>query len=221
MKNLLVLVVLSLSLAGCHTPGHKNSANKIPSTPLLTESLDGWEVIGFGGEGDISLKDGVVNLDYGSPLTGIRYTGDLDTLLGKSKDNYAITLKAQRVEGVDMFLGLTFPVGDAGHVSLVLGGWAGALTGLSNLDGLNASENATTQYHNFKDKTWYKVKVLVTEKKIQCWLDDKQIVDVDRADYKEYTTHGAVVDTAPLGIFNYATWGAYKDVRVYRLGEPN
>ncbi|MEM6506214.1 MAG: family 16 glycoside hydrolase [Planctomycetota bacterium] len=184
---------------------------------LLDGGLGEWKPIGFGGEGDVYFEEGVLNLDYGNPLTGVKYHGDMAELLGEDLDNYRITLQAQRVEGVDMFLGVTFPVGQAGHVSLVLGGWAGAITGLSNLDGLNASENKTTQYHAFEDKAWYTVKIEVTPKKIQCWLDDKQLVDVSRADYTTYDTHGAVIDTIPLGMFSYGTWGKVKDIQVVKL----
>lgn len=196
-----------------------SSASKLTgtSTPQLNKDLTDWEVIKFGGEGDIAIKDGVLSLDYGSPLTGVRYTGDLDELFGQGRNHYAITLEAQRYEGSDMFLGLTFPVGTVGHVSLVLGGWGGATTGISSLDGLNASENDTGDIIGFTDQQWYKVKVLVTPEKIECYLDGKQIVDVKRADYKEYTTHGAVIDTVPFGIFTYDTWAKYKDVKVWTL----
>lgn len=188
-----------------------------PPIDLLAGNMDQWQPINFGGEGDVYFKDGALELDYGNPLTGVKFKGDLADLLGESIDHYAITLQAQRVEGVDMFLGVTFPVGNDGHVSLVLGGWAGAITGLSNLDGLNASENKTTQYHAFEDKKWYKVKIVVTPKKVQCWLDDIQLVDINRADYEKYDTHGAVESTKPFGLFSYDTWGKVKDVQVWKM----
>lgn len=192
------------------------SHSRTPVAELLDGNMDGWEPINFGGEGDVYFKDGTLNLDYGSPLTGVTYKGG-DVCFGESKENYVITLEAQRVEGVDMFLGLTFPVGTDGHVSLVLGGWAGAITGLSNLDGLNASENETTQFHAFEDKKWYRVEIIVTDKKIKCRLDDKVLVDVKRADYQKYDTHGAVIDTKPFGLFSYDTWGRVRNLRVMKL----
>ena len=213
MKHASLLVLLVLFTAGCcSAPTKKN-----PPTALLDGNADQWQTINFGGEGDVSFKDGALNLDFGNPLTGATYKGELAELFGEDLENYAITLQARRYEGVDMFLGLTFPVGKDGHVSLVLGGWAGAITGISNLDGLNASENQTTEYHNLVDKQWFRVKVLVTPKKIQCWLDDKRIVDVNRADYKDYDTHGAVVDTKPFGMFSYDTHGQVKDMKVWEL----
>ncbi|MBX2851287.1 MAG: DUF1080 domain-containing protein [Phycisphaeraceae bacterium] len=213
MKHALTLLLLLFLVTGCcSTP-----VKKTPPVELLPGNMTQWQTINFGGEGDVYFREGTLNLDYGNPLTGVTYQGDLARLLGEAKENYAITMQAQRVEGVDMFLGVTFPVGNEGHVSLVLGGWAGAITGLSNLDGLNASENATTQYHAFEDKQWYKVKILVTKNKIQCWLDSTQLVDVKRADYEKYDTHGAVVDTKPLGLFSYGTWGKVRDMKVWRL----
>lgn len=225
MKQLLLCLALLFSAGCCGysksdapvKPGKTKGTKVVGTTAFFAGGLGDWEPINFGGEGDVLHKDGQLTLDYGNPLTGVIYTGKIEDVFGKDLENYAITLEAQRVEGTDMFLGLTFPVGRVGHVSLVLGGWAGAITGLSNLDGLNASENDTTKFMAFEDKRWYGVKVLVTPEKIECWLDDKQLVDVKRADYKAYTTHGAVIDTVPFGIFTYGTWAAYRNMKVWRL----
>lgn len=214
MKHALFLTLLVICMPGCCLLSRNTSS---PPIELLNGTMADWQTINFGGEGDVYFKDGALNLDYGNPLTGATYKRDPALIFGESLDNYVITLDAMRVEGVDMFLGVTFPVGTEGHVSLVLGGWAGAITGLSNLDNLNASENVTTQYHAFEDKRWYKIKIMVTDKKIQCWLDDKQLVDVNRADYKKYDTHGAVIDTKPFGLFSYDTWGKVKDAKVWKL----
>ena len=210
----LLFCLLAIFCSGCCA---SYKPDKAPPVELLPGNMDQWQPIEFGGEGDVFFKDGVLNLDYGNPLTGVKYAGDIQTLFGEAQENYAITLQAQRVEGVDMFLGLTFPVGKDGHVSLVIGGWAGAITGISNLDGLNASENVTTQYHAFEDKRWYQVKVLVKEETIQCWLDDIKLVDIKRADFTTYDTHGAVIDSKPFGMFSYGTWGQVKDLKVWKL----
>jgi len=213
MKQSALLIVMVFVLSGCHGTQEPEPE----PVELLAGNMDRWQPINFGGEGDVYFKDGALDLDYGNPLTGVLYKGDLTELFGETLENYVITLQAQRVEGIDMFLGVTFPVGKEGHVSLVLGGWAGAITGISNLDGLNASENKTTQYHNMPEGQWFKVKIMVTSDKIQCWLDDKQLVDVSRDDYEEYDTHGAVVDTKPFGMFSYSTWGRVKNLKAWKL----
>ena len=203
----LLLCLLALCLTGCNT-----------GTPLMDNGLEGWETIRFGGEGDVFAdEDGVLNVDMGSPMSGMIYTGDVAELFGEDLENYEIAVQTQRREGIDMFMGLTFPVGHDGHVSLVIGGWTGAITGLSNLDGMNASENETTKYRSFEDNTWYDVRIRVTSEKIECWLDGEQIVDVVRSYYEDFDTHGAVLDTKPFGFFTYATWGAYRNMTVTRL----
>ncbi|MGB0768760.1 MAG: family 16 glycoside hydrolase [Phycisphaeraceae bacterium] len=235
MKSTLYLCLLVFCIVGCATdttrcqappqsaseteasarfePKHKT----LKPVKLLDGNMDRWASINFGGEGDVAFKDGALELDYGNPLTGVKYTGDVAELFGDDLENYIITFQAQRVEGVDMFAAVTFPVGKDGHVSLVVGGWAGAITGLSNLDGLNASENKTTQYHAFEDKQWYTFTIVVTDKKIICKMDDKLLVDVNRADYTAYDTHGAVIQTKPFGLFNYGTWGLMRNLTVTKL----
>lgn len=222
------LCILPAFVGGCQsdctacdntgTDGGAVADSSQPAKSLIGAELSQWKSINFGGEGDVYYKDGALNLDVGL-LTGVQYQGDLTELFGEDLENYEITLDAMRVEGIDIFLGLTFPVGKEGHVSYVLGGWAGVVNGISNLDGLNASENATTTYKEggYKDGQWYRARVRVTAEKIECWVDDKQIVDVKRADYKEYDTHGMVLDSKPFGIFTYQTWGAYRNLTVRKL----
>lgn len=212
----LTLLTFAAVLVGCQRSGNGHDATPGTTLEVVKPDLPNWKIIGFGGEGEIFFKDGVLNLDRGQPMTGLVYTGDTTEIFGKDLEGYVIECQARRVDGLDMFLGLTFPVGKAGHVSLVLGGWSGAITGLSNLDGLNASENETTQYKALKDGQWYTVKLSVSAQKIECWLDGEKIVDVTRSDYSEYTTHSAVVDTVPFGLFTYDTWGAIRGLRVTR-----
>jgi len=206
MKYAPLVMLFVLFTVGC---------NSAPS--LINQDLDNWQNISFGGEGEVYYRDGALNLDMGNTLTGVKYTGDIAELFGPDMENYEIALQAKRVEGQDIFMGLTFPVGSEGHVSLVLGGWAGAVTGISCLDGLNAAENSTTKFRRFEDNQWYDVRIRLTTEKIECWIDDEKIVDELRADYNEFAVHGAVSDTVPFSLFTYGTWGAFRDLRVQRL----
>jgi hypothetical protein len=229
----LALCLLLMTAVGCEQAGdvgndtesNKQAGDQQPEQPkqpepvaLIGEDLGPWKPIQFGGEGEVFMKDGELNLDMGT-MTGVKYAGDIKKLFGEDLENYEITLKAKRVEGLDIFVGLTFPVGEAGHVSLVLGGWGGVVNGISNLDGGNASENKTTTFKEggYEPNQWYDVRVRVTDKAIACWLDGKQIVDVNRADYSGYDTHSMVLESKPFGLFTYETWGAYKDLMVRKL----
>ena len=89
---------------------------------LKSDSLDGWEITNFGGEGAVEVREGVLMLDRGDPMTGIH---------SKKKDfpqeNYEMRWKARRVDGSDFFVGITFPVGKE-FCSLISGGWGGGLS---------------------------------------------------------------------------------------------
>ncbi len=92
--------------------------------------------------------------------------------------NYEVALDAMRVMGSDFFCGLTVPVG-TNFCSLIVGGWGGSLVGISSLDGMDASENETTKFVSFESGRWYRIRLRVTEKKIEGWIDKDKLVDVD------------------------------------------
>ena len=139
------------------------------------ETLAGWRETPFAGHGEVHCQDGVIVLGMGDPFTGINWTNDFP------KMNYEVALDAMRVMGSDFFCGLTVPVG-TNFCSLIVGGWGGSLVGISSLDGMDASENETTKFINFETGRWYRIRLRVTEKKIQAWIDKEKLVDVDHGD---------------------------------------
>ncbi len=173
------------------------------------KSLKGWESTKFGGEGDVTVENGAIILEIGNYMTGIRATQKIP------KINYEVELKAQRVAGTDFFCGMTFPVGDD-PCSLILGGWGGGVCGLSSIDGLDASENQTTSYHQFKNETWYSVRLRVTKEKIEAWIDDEQIVDQE-LDGRRVSIRSEVELSKPFGFATWATCGALKDIKIREL----
>lgn len=199
-------------------PDQPEQAEETPATALL-ESMDNWEPVVFGGDGEVRFDDGSLVLEMGGPLTGVKYTGDLTELLGEDLQPYEITLQAKRVEGLDFFCCLTFPVGTEGHVSLVLGGWSGSTTGISSLDGYDAASNKTSELISYEQDQWYDIRVRVTAEKIDCFLDGKQIVDVKREDYTEFSVRPEVLATVPLGVCTYQTRGDIRNLAVRRLGQ--
>lgn len=191
----------------------KDDAKNEKSVSLFDgKELGKWQKTNFGGEGDVAVKDGAIIVDAGSPISGITWKGEVPM-----KMNYEISLEAQRVEGDDFFLGLTVPVGK-NSISLICGGWGGTLVGLSSLDGMDASENETTQFVSFKNKQWYKIRLRVMEKKIQAWIDDKKIVDADTAD-RRIGVRIEVEPSMPLGIATYSTKGAYRNIKMTKIEE--
>jgi hypothetical protein len=88
--------------------------------------------------------------------------------------------------------------------------------GLSSINHMDASENATSQSREFRSGQWYDVRIRVTPAKIEAWLDGRQII--------EQETKGNIVDirlevdpSKPLGVASYRTKAALRDIRLRRL----
>lgn len=173
------------------------------------ETLDGWKVPEFGGEGEVMVEDGVVVLAMGSSMTGITYTGEVP------RDNYEVTWEAVRLDGCDFFATCTFPVGDD-ECSLVTGGWGGAVTGLSCIDSYAAVDNETLTIQQYDEKEWYTFRVRVTEAKIEAWLDGKQVVDQAREGHT-IGIRDEVDMCRPLGISSWCTEGGVRSVHIRNL----
>jgi hypothetical protein len=175
------------------------------------KTLGHWEVSDFIQHGDVYVKDGAIYIEKGGLMSGIHWTGPLVRM------NYVITLEAMPVEGSDFFCGLTFPVGDR-PCSLILGGWGGTLCGLSSLNYLDASQNETTTFVDFNLNQWYRLRLRVTENRIQAWLDDEILVDVDTT--KKYIDIRIEVEPSlPLGIATYLTTGAIRNIKLIKMDE--
>ncbi len=203
--------LLAISLFAQEKPAEKPAEEKIDPTewkPLFDgKTLKGWKSINFGGEGEIKVEKEQIILGTGDPLTGIV----AEKADGLPKNNYEITLEANKLEGDDFFCGLTFPVGDS-HASFICGGWGGGLVGISSLDGMDASENETTGYKKFDPNKWYTIRVRVVGDKLQAWIDKDQMVDVDLKG-KKVSTRFEVDVTKPMGISAYRTKSAIRNFK--------
>lgn len=174
------------------------------------KSLGEWKSTEFGGEGRVSVSNGQINLEAGVTLTGITWKG-----AELPKTGYEISLEAKKTDGNDFFCGLTFPVGNS-SCSLILGGWGGGIVGLSSIDGMDASENETTQVMNFPKDHWYRVRLRVTKTKIEAWLDDQNIVDVVTAG-RRISIRPEVELSQPLGIASWMTGAAVRSIKLRKL----
>lgn len=182
-------------------------ADEQPRWTALLEGNDlgDWKSTPFGGEGEVSAKDGVLRIEMGVDLSGVTWQGKFP------RTGYEIELEARRVDGTDFFCGLTFPVGDE-HCSLILGGWGGGVVGLSCIDGQDAANNETTQVMAFDANRWYAVRVRVTPETIACFLDGEQIVDQPLADHV-ISVRQEVIPSQPLGLATYSTTAEIRGMR--------
>jgi len=157
--------------------------------------------------------DGMILLKMGVPFTGIGWTNDFP------KMNYEIALDASRVSGADFFCGMTVPVGDS-FCSLIVGGWGGALVGISSLDGMDASENETSKYVTFQQSRWYRIRMRVTEGRIEIWIDREKLVDVVTTGKRISLRPGEIEESKPFGIACWQTTAALREIKVGRVSEP-
>jgi len=174
------------------------------------KNLDGWSKTNFGGEGEIDVKDGNVVIEAGVELSGINLT---DSVV--PTENYEISLSAMRLDGQDMFCGITFPVGDE-FCSLIVGGWGGSLVGLSCVDGNDAARNSTKKILKFENERWYGVRIRVTDEVIECFIDGKKIISQETAG-KQFSIRDDCSASEPFGVFSFQTRAALRDVRLKHL----
>jgi hypothetical protein len=223
------LLVAALAFAGCaSSPSAQISAaapvqpTPITAAPVLADwtplfdgkTLTGWKVTDFAGAGEVSVENGMIIIGSGVMLSGVNWT-NAATL---PKTNYEIALEAKRMQGHDFFCGLTVPVGDS-HCSLIVGGWGGTLVGISSIDHMDASENETSKFLFFEENRWYPIRMRITPKKLEAWIDGEQLVDVVITDREITVRPGEIEDSRPLGIATYQTKAAVRDIRIRRLSE--
>ncbi len=170
------------------------------------KDLTGWKVSGFGGDGEVSVIDGEIFMDFGNPITGITYTNTLP------KINYEITLEANKISGNDFFLALTAPYQES-HFSLVLGGWGGLTSGISSIGGFDASENDTSFSRVYEKNKWYKIKLTVTENSIKAYIDDQIVVNKE-INGEKIGTRPEVDVSKRLGLAAFATQARYRNIQL-------
>jgi len=174
-------------------------------------NLDGWEAIDFTGHGSINIADSCIIIGKGEAISGIKWIEDFPTI------NYEVSLEAKRIEGSDIFCGITVPVEET-FITLVIGGWGGSVVGISCIDGYDASENETYALVNFNPGQWYSIRLKITQEKIEAWIDSDKIVDFTIGNYDLYLRWEAE-SSKPFGIITYRTTGALKNIRLNMLAD--
>ena len=185
------------------------------------ESTTGWSIPVYGGDGDVDVQEGNLVIGRGEMMTGIRYEKDFP------KVNYEIRYEARRTQGYDFFAACTFPV-KTSFCTFVNGGWGGGLTGLSSIDGYDASENETGEFYDYREGAWHRFRIRVMDDMIQVWLtaqdkernwgEEKSIIKLETKD-RELTTRLEMERYKPLGFCTWNTEGQLRKIE-YRMIEP-
>ncbi len=218
--TLTVLLVLGAAFAAAEDKPAQPAA-ATPEAPkefvlFNGKSLDDWESVDVGGSGIVEMEGGVMIINQGENVSGAIYkkAATLPTT------NYEITLEAKRLQGVDFFVGLTFPVGDLKTcATLICGGWGGSVTGISCIDNMDASDNNTSSYQRYKDDEWYAIKLRVTPDNLSAWLGEKQIIDEDIKDKKLSVRPGPIESYLPLSLTTFNTTSAIRNIKLTPIPE--
>ena len=180
---------------------------EVPKIPWKTVAQDM-----FVDHGEVTIKKNEIQLGEGTPATGVRYQGAVP------RNEFEIECEARRTGGSDFFYGLTFPI-DRDYCSLIVGGWGGTAVGLSNVDGLSAIENSTTQYIEFEKNRWYQIRLRVAGGKIGVWIDNKQIIDIATKG-RTFNIWWEQTPLRPLGIASWNTSAAIRRFKIIDLKGP-
>jgi hypothetical protein len=195
------------------SPAPASPTRPAPASPRFNgRDLSGWRIPRehfFKSAGSVVWKEGQVVLAAGDPGTAIAWGGEV------VRQNYELTLEAKRLAGDDFFCGLTFPI-DKSYCTLILGGWGGFTTGLSNIDGFAAVENDTTGYVEFKNDQWYSIRLRVTPERIQVWVDRQELIDLDPRG-KRFEIWWEQEPVRPLGIATWNTTAAIRNLKMEKL----
>lgn len=188
------------------------AADARPWQPLLDgRELGAFAPTAFGGEGPVTCHGDHVELGMGSPLTGIHWSPVEAAGAPLPTGDYEMELQAARLLGNDFFCGLTFPVGN-GHLTLVLGGWGGAVCGLSSLDGKDAAHNETRCHRGFATGRWYHVTLHVTTARVAARIDGEPLLTCALTG-RQLSLRPEMLESRPLGFASFATTAAVRNWR--------
>jgi len=241
MKHFLCLACAFLLLVGCTKmesplePGpaenihtaipseeEKNEANEPKETwlPLFDgNTLADWMVPVYGGDGEVEVQEGNIVIGQGEMMTGIRYEKEFPVI------DYEIRYEARRTKGYDFFAACTFPVKES-YCTFVNGGWGGGLTGLSSIDGVDASENVTGSYYRYDEGNWYRFRIQVADETIQVWItpqdkegnwgEEESVVELIMEDRK-LSTRFEMDKYKPLGFCTWAAEGQLRSIEYRKM----
>ena len=171
------------------------------------QSLAGWKITNFGGEGECRAENGSLIIEAGYPMSGVTCTRkDLP------KTSYTLTLEAMKAQGEDFFCGVTFPVNDS-HCTFIAGGWGGVVTGLSCIDDQDANNNETKKLKNYKNDRWYKIRIHVEPERIQVWVDQEKLID-QNIKGRKISVRNETRKCRPMGICNFQTTSHFRNIRI-------
>lgn len=208
-----IVGMLAALAAGAEDAKDQKPTSPKPLVLFDGKTLDGWKEADYVHSGGVKVDGGSIILNTGKSMTGLT-----STRTDLPKMDFEFSYEAKRVDGRDFFAAATFPVGNS-FLTFVNGGWGGSVTGLSSLNGSDASENETNHFVKYENNTWYKFRVRVSSDVIRCWIDDKELIVLN---HKEHRLGTRIESRAcqPLGFATWETSGALRNISIRPLTAP-
>ncbi len=206
----LLAASLAIFLTGC---------NETPSAPFAWNLLDAnflpeWKSANIENQGRTFVNATGLRMEEGSPMTGLVFSAWEEA--GLPSTRYAIEYEARRTRGTDFFGALTFPVNES-YLTFVPGGWSGATTGLSNIDGLSAIDNPTGSAQRYEQGVWYRFRIEVSKRTVKVWMDARLIVNLQLPGRSIDLRPGDIEKCKPFGFATYGTDGEVRSIRIESL----
>lgn len=178
------------------------------------KTLKNWIDLEDAGAEKPVVEDGAIVLGMGASSTSIRFDEEAAGFK-LPRENYELEIVSRREMGTDFFSATTFPIGDV-SVTLINGGWGGAVLGISNVDDMDASQNSTSSFYNFKNDKWYRFRIQVSKRALRVWVDDEVGIDCV-VEGRRLGTRFEVSRCEPLGLTSWISKGVIKVVRFRAL----
>ena len=217
-----VVAILNFFSCSSNKGSDKNTSKEESIIKLFDgKSLGIWKELQFGEEKNtnVRIENGKIIFDRGDPLTGMVIN---DSNFEPPNDEYEITLKARKIDGRDFFCALTFPVPEKNSCcTFVAGAWGGQVTGLSNIDYLDANKNITRSTLNYDHDRLYTIRVEVTRGRIRCWIDKKLVVNCIIADKHISMRPGPIEKCQPFGLASYDTKVEFESISLRKVFTNN
>ena len=205
--------------------GPTRPSTKAPAEPRLEpegdwvslfdgKALDGWRIVEerpFDRHGQIGVEAGNIVLGQGPGATGIAWTGEFPRV------DYEVSLEVMLEAGQETMCNVIFPV-EQSECIFSVGGWRLTTTGLSLVDGRWAENNETAKRMRVVPQRWYRVRLRVTESRVEAWIDDEMVVDLRRAG--QTFSAGVQGPLRPFGLCNFIARTHLRNIRMRRLKPP-
>jgi hypothetical protein len=184
---------------------------------LLSGDLaSSWASAGIEGDVGFEIASEELNQPASRPMSGARFERWREQKMPVV--DYTIEYEAMRVEGTDFFGTVTFPVRSLETcASLVVGGWGGALVGISCIDTYDASENTTRSEQKIENGKWYHFRIEVRAEEIKVWMDGRIVVNTSISGRKVSLRSGDIGKCAPFGFATYLSTGKVRGVLITKL----